>query len=103
MLAKAPFPAPPLTRQPAALFYGDTLDLRVEFQRQDDRDLEDMIGADVDYYNDLPVEGLTEYGQLDMAEMPRRSHAHHLKTVFAGIVRGSDLVSTALGFASRSS
>ena len=45
------------------------------FTLQDDCDLEDMMGTDVDHFNELPVEELKEYGQMDMNDMPRRSHA----------------------------
>ena len=41
------------------------------------------------HFNALPVSSLRKYRQADMQEMPRRSHAHHLKTAFTGIVRGS--------------
>ena len=75
---------------PAAnMFVGDTRDLRVGFTRQDDYDLDEMIGTDTDFYDQLPVADLKEYGQNDLLEMRRRSHAHHLKTAFTGIVRGS--------------
>ena len=40
--------------------------------------VEDMLGTDVDDFNELPVEGLKEYWQMDMNDMPRRSHAHHI-------------------------
>ena len=90
VLERAPFPAEPMRPLPAAnMFVGDTRDLRVGFTRQDDYDLDEMLGTDTDFYDQLPVADLKEYGQSDMLEMRRRSHAHHLKTAFTGIVLGS--------------
>ena len=73
----------------ANMFVGDTRDLRVGLNRQDDYDLDEMLGTDTDFYDQLPVSDFKEYGQDDLLEMRRRSHAHHLKTAFTGIVRGS--------------
>ena len=67
---------------------GDTRDLRVGFTRQDDYDLDEMIGAD-SYFDELSVSDLQEFGQDDLLPVRRRSHAHHRKTAFTGIVRGS--------------
>ena len=90
VLERAPFPAVPMTPLPVAnMFVGDARDLRVGFRRQDDFDLDDMLGTDVDFFNSLPVGDLKEFGQSDMRSVPRRSHAHHLKTAFTGIVRSS--------------
>ena len=71
------------------MFVGDTRDLRVGFTRQDDYDLDEMIGADTSHFDELPVSDLQEFGQDDLFPVQRRSHAHHLKTAFTGIVRGS--------------
>ena len=90
VLERAPFPAEPMRPLPAAnMFVGDTRDLRVGFTRQDDNDLDEVLGTDTDFYDQLPVADLKEFGQSDMLDMRRRSHAHHLKTAFTGIVRGS--------------
>ena len=48
-----------------------------------------MLGTDTDFYDQLPVTDLKEYGQNDLLKVRRRSHAHHLETAFTGIVRGS--------------
>ena len=81
VLERAPFPAEPMRPLPTdKMFVGDTRDLRVGFTRQDDYDLDEMIGADTSYFDELPVSDLA---------VRRRSHAHHLKTAFTGIVRGS--------------
>ena len=71
------------------MFIGDTRDLRVGFTRQDDYDLDEMIGADTRYFDELDPYSLKEFGQDDLAPVRRRSHAHHLKTTFTGMVRGS--------------
>ena len=71
------------------MFVGDNRDLRVRFTRQDDYDLDEMIGADTSYFDELSVSDLQEFGQVDLLPVHRRSHAHHLKTAFTGIVRGS--------------
>ena len=39
----------------SSMFIGDSRDLRVGLTRQDDQDLEDMLGTDVDHYNSLLV------------------------------------------------
>ena len=71
------------------MFIGDTRDLRIGFTRQDDYDLDEMIGADTRYFDELDPDSLKEFGQDDLAPLRRRSHAHHLKTTFTGLVRGS--------------
>ena len=48
-----------------------------------------MLGTDTDFSDKLPVSDLKEFGQDDLLLIKRRSHAHHLKTAFTGIVRGS--------------
>ena len=73
----------------ANMFVGDTRHLRVGRTRQDDYDLDEMLGTDTDFYDQLPVADLKEFGQSDMLDMKQRSHAHHLKTAFTGIIRGS--------------
>ena len=83
VLARAPYQAVPFTPMPvSSIFIRDSRDLRVGFTRQDDQDLEDMLGTDVANYNGLPVSSLRKYGQADIREIPRRSHAHHLKAAF---------------------
>ena len=72
-----------------AKMVGDTRDLRVGFTRQDDYDLDEMIGADTRYFDELDPYSLKEFGPDDLAPVRRRSHAHHLKTTFTGMVRGS--------------
>ena len=71
------------------MFVGDTRDMRVGFTRQDDYDLDEMIGADTSYFDELPVSDLKQFGQDDLLPVGRRSHAHHLKTAFTGTARGS--------------
>ena len=73
------------------MFVGDTRDLRVGFTRQDDYDLDEMLGTDTDFYDQLSVSDLKEYGQDDLLEMRRRSHAHHLKTAFTMSIRANEL------------
>ena len=90
VLERAPFPAEPMKPLPTdRMFIGDTRDLRVGFTRQDDYDLDKMIGADTRYFDELDPYSLKEFGQDDLATVRRRSHAHHLKTTFTGLVRGS--------------
>ena len=90
VLERAPFPAEPMKLLPTdQMFIGDTRDLRISFTRQDDYDLDEMIGADTRYYDELDPYSLKEFGQDDLAPVRRRSHAHHLKTTFTGLVRGS--------------
>ena len=87
---ESPYPAEPFALMPVSvMFVGDRQDHRVGFRRQDNYYLDEMIGADVDCFNELPVDQLREYGQDALWEMPRRSHAHHLKTAFTGLVRRS--------------
>ena len=75
----APFPAEPMRPLPTdKMFVGDTRDLRVGFTRQDDYDLDEMLGTETDFYDQLPVADLKEYGQNYLLEVRRRSHAHHL-------------------------
>ena len=90
VLERAPFPAEPMKPLPTdRMFIGDTRDLRVGFTRQDDYDLDEMIGADTRYFDELDPYSLKEFGRDDLAPVRRRSHAHHLKTTFTGLVRGS--------------
>ena len=89
VLERAPFPAQPMKLLPTdQMFIGDTRDLRIGFTRQDDYDLHEMIGADTRYFDELDPYSLKEFGQDDLAPVRRRSHAHHLKTTFTGLVRG---------------
>ena len=54
VLARAPFPAELMAPMPVAnMFVGDSRDLRVGFTRQDDQDLDDILGTDVDFFNSL--------------------------------------------------
>ena len=76
VLERAPYPAEPMRPLPTK-------------SREDDYDLEDMLGTDTEFFDSLPVGDRKEYGQSDMKDMQRRYHAHHLKTAFTGIVRGS--------------
>ena len=90
VLERAPFPGEPMTPLPTdQMFVGDNRNLRVGFTRQDDYDLDEMIGADTSYFDELSVSDLQEFGPVDLLPVHRRSHAHHLKTAFTGIVRGS--------------
>ena len=74
VLARAPYPAEPFAPMPVSgMFVGNSQDHRVGFKRQDDHDLDMMIGADADSFNELPVDQLKEFGQNDMYDMPRRS------------------------------
>ena len=55
VLARASFPAQRLEPMPVAgMFTGDQVAHRIGFKRQDDYDLDEMIGADTQYYDNLP-------------------------------------------------
>ena len=85
VLEPAPFPGH-RSPQTIKMFVGDTRDLRVGFTPHNDYDLDEMLGTDTDFFDRLPVSDLKELGQDDLLQVRRRSHAHHLKTAFTGVL-----------------
>ena len=68
VLERAPFPAEPMKLLPTdQMFIGDTKKLRIGFTRQDDYDLDEMIGADTRYFDELDPYSLKEFEQDDLA------------------------------------